>query len=156
MIAGIFAGMMSSAVAPAPPPPPPPPPPSSSLAVSIDARAVENVGDGTAIIKSTYTLSSDGKVRDHNSVILENWLDGGAASEVEARVLVQSGTLSTGTTGSWLALSTSRSWTRSASVGQNTACQIKVELRNASTQVILDTALIDLNVYNVGSGGGTA
>lgn len=66
-----------------------------------------------------------------------------AGSAYEARATLLSGSLSSGTTGSWLALSTNRTWTRDSTSGVLTA-QLLIEIRLASSGTVLDTATITL------------
>ena len=107
---------------------------------------IDSVGLGTAI--AGYRLNSSGIVEKRlgaSYTTLETWLAAGAASGYECRVTVVSGSLTTGTAGSWLSLASSREWTvQQATVGTNT-CQITVEIRNATTLVVAATATIDLS-----------
>lgn len=76
---------------------------------------------------------------------LGNWVTptGSAGAAYEARATVTSGALTSGTTGSWLALSTTREWecyaTYTGGVVVETAT-ITVEIRRASDSVVLATA----------------
>lgn len=78
---------------------------------------------------------------------LENWVTptGAAGAAFEARVTVNSGLLSGGAgAGSWLTLDTDREWyVRQNSVGTQTA-NITVEIRDAASTTVLDSATIDL------------
>ena len=77
---------------------------------------------------------------------LETWLTSGyTASNYEVRATLQSGTTPSGTLGSWLALSSSREWSLNAVVpGTTVDCTLLIEIRNATTLVVVDSASIDL------------
>lgn len=90
-------------------------------------------------------LHSDGTVDYREGVYYTNaytWLTGtGANSDYEARWTTNTGTLTLGTAGSWLALSTAREW----GTGDNTACTGTLELRMAAVpNTVLATATISL------------
>lgn len=77
------------------------------------------------------------------------WLLWGSSSSFECRATLVSGTLSSGTTGTWLALSTTRSWNVTSSVGAGGGnagknCTILVEIRDAATLIVLDSDNIAL------------
>lgn len=94
---------------------------------------------------STYELTSAGVCNVDGSPVSGEWLVAGSASAYEVRSTVTSGTLTTDpSAGSWVSLGTTRLWelTR-ASVGVSTAT-FTVEIRNASTGAVLDSATIDL------------
>jgi hypothetical protein len=74
----------------------------------------------------------------------------GVGADYEIRVTETSGNVSTGTTGTWLSLGTSRSWTRSVSGTGEQEVVMTVEIRRASDSVLLDSAEYTLNA----SGGG--
>lgn len=115
---------------------------SSGGSVSIDDQTVSNSDIGTAVT-ARYSLNSDGNVYANTDTLFEAWLDSGVAGDFEARATLLSGTLTSGTVGSWQALSTTRSWTKSSSSGFATA-SIQVEIRDASSGTVLDSAIIDL------------
>lgn len=77
---------------------------------------------------------------------LETWLLIGASSAYECRATLNSGTLSSGTTGSWLALSSSREWTCVDSISDASPVEanLTIEIRNASTLVVQDSATVTL------------
>lgn len=78
------------------------------------------------------------------------WLVGGTnGSAFEVRATVTSGSLSSGTTGSWLALSATRSWTVTRSSLGGKTCTFTLEVRDAATQTVQDTASITLTAIVV-------
>jgi hypothetical protein len=112
--------------------------------VSIDNQTLVRTSlHGTAC---QYNLNADGNVYGPTaSALLEAWLDSGSAGSFEARATLLSGALTTGTTGVWQALSTTRTWTA-------TLASIKIEIRRVSDGVILDTATISLEADATGGG----
>jgi hypothetical protein len=80
----------------------------------------------------------------------DEWMRVGPNSAYEARATLVSGTLSSGTVGTWQVLSTTRSWTVTSSVGGGGGhagkdCTILVEIRDASTLVVIDSDNIALS-----------
>ena len=117
--------------------------------ISLSGVAVSSVGSGSQT--ATYTLESDGDVMTATtpggSVDAGDWIDpkASAPSDYEARATLNFGTLSSGTTGSWLALSTTRSWTlQQIIVGVADQVELTIEIRKgagaalASATVTLD------------------
>jgi hypothetical protein len=109
--------------------------------ISLSGVAVSSVGAGTQT--ATYTLESDGDVMsattDGGSVDAGDWIDpkANAPSDYEVQATLVSGTLSTGTTGSWLALSSNRSWTlQRVTVGVATQVTLTIEIRKGSGAVL--------------------
>lgn len=99
-----------------------------------------------------YRIDSSGTVR-HGSgggfTALETWLLSGAASGYDAYVTVTVGALTAGTTGAWVNLGTIRDWTLTAyNSGDNPFCTFTVQIRNASSLVVLTTVTIELNAIS--------
>ncbi len=104
------------------------------------------VASGTAV--SAYVLKATG---DINQIVNTDTTDIGdwitpksSASNFECYATLSSGTLSSGTTGSWLALTSERSWTRNRSTTGTSTAVIVVEIRKVGTSTVLDTATITL------------
>lgn len=94
----------------------------------------------TALGVANETTVSGGTVQIGN-----NWLTGstnGSAYEVFATLT--SGTLSTGTTGSWLSLGTNRTWSR-ASTGSLQSATLTIQIRDVATQTVQATATVTLS-----------
>ena len=110
-----------------------------------NADVLDSAGVGTAV--AGYRLNTSGiaeKLVRVTYTTLETWLSFGTASNYECRATVTAGAITSGTTGSWLALSSSREWkVEQGSVGTGTAT-LTIEIRNASTLVVLDSATITL------------
>lgn len=103
----------------------------------------------SAAATAGYRLNSSGIAESLSNTAystLETWLLSGAASAYEVRATLSSGTLSSGTTGTWENLGTSRSWTVVDSTFDPYMSEavIVVEIRDATTLLILDTATITL------------
>ena len=101
-----------------------------------------------------YRLNSSGIAESLSNLTyatLETWLLSGVASDYEVRATLSSGTLSSGTTGTWQNLGTSRSWTvvDSAFDASVTEAVIVVEIRDATTLLVLDTATITLQAERI-------
>ena len=97
-----------------------------------------------------YRLNTSGAVEvyyegSYHSITGQWKLTGAASSDYEARVTLTTGTLTSGTTGSWLGLGTSREWTvERTSVGLK-YCSFITEIRlTASPFTVLATVTIDL------------
>lgn len=73
-----------------------------------------------------------------------DWLIAGAAADYEVRADVTSGSLGSGTTGSWLSLSSTRAWSVTRSVLGTSSATMTVRIRRASDAVVLETATISL------------
>jgi hypothetical protein len=99
---------------------------------------------------ATYELTNAGVVNNTTSggtTAVENWVTptSAAGAAYEVYVTNSGDPLSSGTTGSWLALSTSRTWTisKAGPIGFVQA-DLAVQIRNASTLAVLDTASVTL------------
>lgn len=104
----------------------------------------EQVDPATAL--ASFSIESDGDYAE-NGADAGDWVlpKGAAGASYEARATVISGTLTSGTSGSWLALSSTRTWTRDRSGVGERVCVIDVEVRHASTGVVFDIVRITLH-----------
>lgn len=109
--------------------------------IQLSGVAVSSTGNGSQT--ATYTLESDGDVisatTPGGSVDEGDWIDpkASAPSDYEVQATLNSGTLTSGTTGSWLALSSNRSWTLTrAVVGAATQVDLTIEIRRGSGAVL--------------------
>ena len=113
--------------------------------VSITDQNVADITLTPTDATATYTLQSGGNVVNHNSLLLEQWLLKGAAGDYEARATVLSGDPpNSGTLNTWLALSTTRSWSQTQTTPGVRSGEITVEIRDATTLAILDSATINI------------
>lgn len=121
--------------------------------VNITDQSIQVINPSTRATAG-YRLNSSGIAESLSNLAyttLETWLLSGAASDYEVRVTLSLGTLSSGTTGTWQNLGTSRSWTVVAgnSYPEIAEAEIVVEIRDATTLMILDTATITLQAERV-------
>lgn len=120
----------------------------TSASISNRTPTAESVDPANAT--AGYRLGSDGQAQETNVSgtyvdISGEWETGGLPGSLyECRVTVTSGTLSSGTSGSWLSLGSTQTWTRTRSgIGSN-AVTFTVEIRDANTLTVLDTATVTL------------
>jgi hypothetical protein len=105
--------------------------------IALSGVAVSSVGSGSQT--ATYTLESDGDVVRATTPLgssdIGDWITpkASAPSDYEVRATLNSGTLTSGTTGSWLALTSNRSWTLTqATVGAADPVDLTIEIRKGS------------------------
>jgi len=122
----------------------------SAVVISISNQTIS--GSGTSSAGAWYYLTSGGVVQGStafngiNPYFIENWVTPtSAAADYEAFITVTSGSLTGGTTGSWVALSSTRSWYIQSTSTGTTTCVFTVQIRRVGTVTVLDTATITLN-----------
>lgn len=111
--------------------------------VSISDTNVTRTVTTPATATASYALENDGDIAVNGSDD-GDWITPKAAAgaDYECRATVISGGFTTGTFGSWLALSSTRSWTLVQSgIGTATA-SMTLEIRRASDGTVLDSATI--------------
>lgn len=93
---------------------------------------------------ATYSLTNAG-LETATGVSSNTWLLAGSAADYDVFATLNSGALTSGTTGSWLNLGTTRSWnvTRSGVVGISTA-NLTIQVRSATSLVVLATVTVDI------------
>lgn len=122
----------------------------SGARVSISNANLTDLTTNPTSCSVSYQLTSAGVANaittSSGTGAIENWVTptGAAGANYEARVTVNSGTLTSGTTGTWTALSSTQTWNVTRSTVGTKACNITVEIRLASGTV-LDSATIDLS-----------
>lgn len=116
------------------------------LKVQLHNQTVANAGNGSSAVTAIYRISSNGRVLDQSSHVLEAWLLSGTVpnSGYDARATLLSGTVG-GTFGTWLNVGGSPGWSCSVSRSGTQEGQIKVELRDAATLAVLVSAIINLS-----------
>lgn len=127
--------------------------------VSLTGRSIGGTAATPADAKAGFRLGTDGKIYQARSHISSGayveitgieWLDPHDATEAdayEAFATLDSGTLTAGTTGSWVALSSNRDWERERTdnaLGTDTAT-ITIQIRRVGYTEVLATATIDLS-----------
>lgn len=107
---------------------------------------ITSIGIGSR--EAVFRLNSDGTVYygDNGSYVPQYaWRQSGASADYEARVTINYGPVS-GTSGSWLALSTTRNWSVSDVTGgfEDENGQIFVEIRDVATSTVRASATVNL------------
>lgn len=120
----------------------------SSVVISVTDQTISDFTGGARSASTGYRLTSGGQADGLVNVTwsnLEQWCTPtSAASDYEVLATLVTGSLSSGTTGSWLALSSTQTWTRTASVGTSQFCSFTVQIRKTGTSTVLDSATINL------------
>lgn len=124
----------------------------SGGSVSIDDHTVTKLGTAGTVLSASYKLDSDGNAYNQAATLLEAWLDSGSAGDFECRATVTGDFTPSGTLDSWLALSTDRQWVFSSTDSATTS--ILIEIRDATSHTVLDSATITLTISASGGGGG--
>lgn len=101
---------------------------------------------------ATYSLESDGDIAWSNATGLSvldqgDWINprSAAGANYECRATLTVGTVTTGTTGSWLALSSTRSWTKDSGGPPGSAtCTFTIEIREVADTARIVSATITL------------
>jgi hypothetical protein len=119
--------------------------PVPTITVSISDQSVSDTAISPISASASYVINSDGSVRDHDGLLLETWLDAGAASTFQVRATLTSGSTPGGTLNTWLACSTTREWTVTGSSPVPVGCVLLIELRHATTLVVLDSASVTMS-----------
>jgi hypothetical protein len=117
--------------------------------VQLSNRSISDTNVGSPSVAG-YSLTSTGKVTETigvGSTTIGDWIlpNGAAGANYECRATVNSGAVTTGTTGTWLALSSTRAWTcQQFSVGAAEA-NLTIEIRSAITTQVLASATVALS-----------
>ena len=118
------------------------------VVISITNQNIYSASSSSSPSTAGYTLNADGlvyKIEEATSAQVEQWVAPAArAIDYEAKVTMISGALTSGTVGSWLPLSTTRTWTRVAARFAYQTCTFTVEIRRAGVGTILDSATVIL------------
>jgi len=116
----------------------------SGGSVSITNQNITDLESGIPAA-AAYYLMTDGTVENQDAIYLESWLLTGTNSDFDARVTTTGGTPGGGSgIGSWLNLGTMRLWTVTQSPIGSVNWTFDVEIRNATSLVVLDSAAISL------------
>lgn len=117
--------------------------PNASLPASLYVEDNASAGSSTA----SFTMNSNGTYSSvgNLSSVSGTWQTGtGTGSSYDVRVTLITGTFSSGTTGTWVSLSTTRSWSCVQSSPGFKYTNATLEIRDASTLAVLATS--DLTV----------
>lgn len=120
----------------------------TDVVITIDNASVGYTSGGLVSSTSGYRLTSGGQIEENEQGSYTNigqWITPTSqAGNYEVYATLNSGSLSSGTTGSWLALSTSREWSCFAAAGDIQQATITIEIRRTGTSTVLDTATINI------------
>lgn len=119
--------------------------------VTINNGTVSNVQVGASSTAS-ITFNSNGTVSSVGNVATytTDWIDptSAAPDDYEIRATLSSGTMTSGTFGSWLALTSNRTWSKTQFTVGSSSAQVLFEIRKGSGSV-LDSGTITFNVERV-------
>lgn len=103
----------------------------TASALRLDGNTYDDTVPDPSDASCTFTLDNLG-VASGPGVANYNWLSSGSASSYEVQATINSGTLTSGTTGSWLSLSSSRTWNVQRSVVGSKSCSMTVQIRETA------------------------
>lgn len=115
--------------------------------VNLANHTVADVVLDPANASAEYRLTAGGPVEWQNSGTSWAAFAGescGGGAGYECRASIVSGTVSSGSTGTWLALTSTRAWTKTQSVVGTGSVTLTIEVRSAASLVVLGTATITL------------
>ena len=119
--------------------------------VTINNGTVSNFQVGASSTAS-ITFNSNGTVSSVGNVATytTDWIDptSAAPDDYEIRATISSGTMTSGTFGSWLALTSNRTWSKTQFTVGSSSAQVLFEIRKGSGSV-LDSGTITFNVERV-------
>lgn len=119
--------------------------------VTINNGTVSNVQVGASSTAS-ITFNSNGTVSSvgNAGTYTTDWIDptSAAPDDYEIRATISSGTMTSGTFGSWLALTSNRTWSKTQFTVGSSSAQVLFEIRKGSGSV-LDSGTITFNVERV-------
>ncbi len=129
----------------------------SGLAVPVVLlSAITDLADvqSASASEATITLQADGDIVTYTTadgtLDIGDWIapKSAAGANYEARVTVNSGSLTTGTTGSWLSLGSDRTWGAVDLVGDLSpvAANVTIEIRRASGGAALASQTFNITV----------
>ena len=122
----------------------------SNVVVALNAQNIFRLSISPSDAYARYQLDSDGKVYKFTgttasvpTTFVENWVSpNSAAGDYECFATLNSGSLQTGTTGSWLALTSDRLWgTAVTGIGTQSA-SVTITIRKVGTTTNLASATI--------------
>lgn len=114
-------------------------------AITISDATVSKITVSPTAATATYSLQNDGDIESHAGDIGDWITPKDSFSDYECQMAVVSGSLTSGTTGSYLGLGTTRTWTLTQSVIGTSQFVGTLTIRRASDLTVLDTATITIN-----------
>lgn len=117
----------------------------------IDANvSAINSGGGASAAYRVNTNGSDYQGVNGTFTVLTQWVTpASSGGNYEVFATVTAGSLSSGTTGSWVATSTSPTWTRSQAVIGSNDVTLTMQVRQAGGTAVLDTWTVYLYAERV-------
>lgn len=117
--------------------------------ITIGDQTVQDITGGGTSANAEYRLGADGVIYTRTGTgsytPISNWCTPTSlASGFEVYATPTTGTPSTGTTGSWLALTAPQTWAASASIGSSKFCILTIDIRRTGSSTVLDSATITL------------
>lgn len=113
--------------------------------ISLNSKTVQQVKTDPANALASYTLANTRAVQVSPGSTSDEWaVSGITVGDFEARATVVSGSVSGGTTGSWLGLGTSRTWERNRTTVGTSEAVLTIEIRDVATSTVRATASITL------------
>lgn len=122
-----------------------------TVSVNVTARTVSVSGTGTQT--ASISFANNGSNGYTNEWLNPNPQATTLTDDYEILATVVSGTLSSGTAGSWLNLGTTRSWTRNRSLVGTTSCTVNFKIRLVGSGTNLCDVNITLSATVEDSGG---
>lgn len=119
-----------------------------ALSAALTGHTITDSAVGAAC-SATFAMGNNGvaswaTINNGSGNFSPEWQPSGSVSAYEVRWTNTSGTPSSGTTGSWLNLGTTRSWTVNQAVAGTKSCTGTVEIRDATTGIVLASASITI------------
>lgn len=120
----------------------------SAVTIFISDQFISDFTGGARAATAGYRLTSGGLAQslvNTTFTTLETWCTPTAeAVNYEVFITIVSGGLTSGTTGSWVALSTTQTWTLQFAVPNSGQCVFTAQIRKVGTATVLATATITL------------
>ncbi len=130
---------------------------SPGIRITLDDITVNDVATSPANATITVTFKSDGNIEKTAGVVVTDigdWLSPQLnMSAYSIRATALSGTVTSGTVGSWLSLGSDRSWnkTRSDNLAGSDVATVTIDIAlTADTSIILDTCTLSLTATVIG------
>lgn len=122
---------------------------SASSRVQVFSGYIIGIGSTVLASRALVEFNTDGtQYRQEGSAAkasMGSWLKTGVVGDYQIRATLTSGTSPSGTVGSWLALSSTQTWSVSAPSGTQVVTELLFEIRDAATSAVLDSATVILD-----------
>lgn len=122
-----------------------------SVATTLNNTTVQSTGAGTRT--ASWRIASDGYVYTgkQGSYTLRYQWSGEAPVNFEVRATVNEGGVTSGTTGTWLACSSTRTWTVEDAVADDVTeyAYLTIEVRDVATSTVRASCTVDIITYSL-------